>query len=237
MDLIGWKFGKLVVESFTVRVCGSAIWQCKCCCGNLKHVRAQHLISGGVKSCGCGIKDMWDRRKRCSRCGEKTSPCYCKRLILAEDRIFKNSYVDERGCWRWISAKLKGGYGSVRFRMNGQIVNLAHRLSYALFIGEIPETLTLDHTCNNEDCVNPHHLVPMSAGDNIRKSISLRRSACCPKGHEMTEDNIYFSKWTDVSGVERKHRLCKTCRKIRSREDKRLQRIKRPQAPSNNLLI
>lgn len=42
---------------------GSALWRCRCTCGNIKHTTTQNLLKGKVKSCGClkankGIKSI-----------------------------------------------------------------------------------------------------------------------------------------------------------------------------------
>jgi len=47
-------FGRLVVRKDTGRrYRGNIIWLAECTCGKLIEVRGAHLISGGVKSCGC----------------------------------------------------------------------------------------------------------------------------------------------------------------------------------------
>lgn len=53
-DITGQRFGWLTVEAF--EYCdpfGHAYWRCKCDCGGQKIVRASHLKSGNVSSCGC----------------------------------------------------------------------------------------------------------------------------------------------------------------------------------------
>lgn len=58
IDLIGKRFGKLVVVSYSrtqKEKCGAtrAIWNCQCDCGNTIEVKAGLLANGKVKSCGC----------------------------------------------------------------------------------------------------------------------------------------------------------------------------------------
>ena len=55
------------------------------------------------------------------------------------------------GCWEWVAARDKKGYGRDRSR-------LAHRVSYEMTHGPIPEGLVIDHLCWNHACVNPQHL-------------------------------------------------------------------------------
>ena len=59
------------------------------------------------------------------------------------------------GCWNWKASKFGDGYGS--FWASGRS-RRAHRVSYELTIGQIPEGLFVDHICFNHSCVNPTHL-------------------------------------------------------------------------------
>lgn len=52
-DLIGERFGRLVVVSMAERACAQSRWNCRCDCGNATIVRSNNLRSGHVKSCGC----------------------------------------------------------------------------------------------------------------------------------------------------------------------------------------
>lgn len=63
------------------------------------------------------------------------------------------------GCWNWVGAKLKSGYGAVRV---GGKVQMAHRVFYEYLIGPIVEGLVAFHTCHNAACVNPEHIRPMT---------------------------------------------------------------------------
>lgn len=58
-------------------------------------------------------------------------------------------------CWNWTAGKWASGYG--RFFVRGRWMT-AHRASYLLSGGIIPEGLVLDHICHNTSCVRPDHL-------------------------------------------------------------------------------
>ena len=58
---------------------------------------------------------------------------------------------------------------------------MAHRVSYYLLVGNIPEGLELDHLCRNTSCVNPAHLEAVTRNENmLRAKLSRTR---CPQGH------------------------------------------------------
>ncbi len=72
-----------------------------------------------------------------------------------------------KGCWIWTGKCNRDGYGLCpRFRKGGKLVTGAHRISYTIYVGPIPNTryggLVL-HSCDNPPCVNPDHL---SLGDD-----------------------------------------------------------------------
>ena len=60
LDLIGQRFGKLVVEKRVGHIFGKRdiYWNCKCDCGNYVDVSTQCLRGGNTKSCGCYRKDL-----------------------------------------------------------------------------------------------------------------------------------------------------------------------------------
>ncbi|MFS2091036.1 HNH endonuclease [Paenarthrobacter nicotinovorans] len=59
------------------------------------------------------------------------------------------------GCWEWTGALNADGYGVFYLnRPNRQ----AHRVSFAMASGPIPEGHQVDHICHNRKCVRPDHL-------------------------------------------------------------------------------
>ena len=76
--------------------------------------------------------------------------------------------VDIKGtdeCWEWRGYKDHDGYGEF---WSGNHKSHAHRASWELLYGDIPEGMSVLHKCNNSGCVNPYHLYLGNQADNMR---------------------------------------------------------------------
>ena len=72
-------------------------------------------------------------------------------------------------CWNWKGGRSGNGYGYFSEEWNHQV--RAHRFSYELHKGKIPEGMVLCHACDNKICVNPEHLWVGTSGDNTRDAV------------------------------------------------------------------
>ncbi len=116
-------------------------------------------------------------------------------------------------CWIFSPDRKLLGYGHLKF---GESQVPAHRISYALSVGPIPDGLVIDHLCSTPACVHPGHLEAVPQKTNIERGRLAeairpyyergRFITHCPQGHEFTEENSYFSP--------KGYRSCRTCKRI-----------------------
>ena len=87
--------------------------------------------------------------------------------------LFWQKVEKGEGCWEWqgcLSRGTGGGYGSVT--INRRTIP-AHRASWAMANGSIPENLWVLHRCGNKKCVRPDHLYLGTIFENARDAIVL----------------------------------------------------------------
>lgn len=96
-------------------------------------------------------------------------------------------FVDKGpGCWEWTGSLRHKGYGQF-----GPGIK-AHRFSYELHNGPIPEGFVVRHTCHNPRCVNPAHLLVGTVAENNQDMALSGRAAHGEHHHStrLTSDEV-----------------------------------------------
>jgi len=121
--------------------------------------------------------------RSCKVCCVLFTPRSSREVWCSNDCRFK-SHINqnwlESECWDWDSATYSTGYGQFGSVKYGNA--LAHRYSYQLFCGSIPDGVSLKHKCQNKICFNPSHLILSNNAEyvaqlQVRKTVAQRKSA------------------------------------------------------------
>jgi len=144
----------------------------------MKHRLEEKFRAAGVRYgyCCCGCGDPTQTAKRSMRGNG---------YVVNEPRLYIHGHaakrvnpdteylVEDRGyetpCWIWQASCNSTGYGLIYWRKTR---GYAHRWFYERVHGKVPSRLHLDHLCRNRDCVNPDHLEPVSAAENVRRGLT-----------------------------------------------------------------
>ena len=110
---------------------------------------------------------------------------------------FEDGYMPEpnSGCWLWIRSGNEQGYGSFWLNKRGMA---AHRASWILHRGPIPEGMQICHKCDVPSCVNPDHLFLGTQQDNMD---DCRRKDRMQRGEERAISKL---RAEDIPAIRRR---------------------------------
>lgn len=118
------------------------------------------------------------------------------------ERFWKKVNIsdDPDACWEWTSAKDPSGYGLMWLTRVGYKSVKAHRISYELEYGSIPQGMNVLHQCDNPPCVNPEHLFIGTNADNVADKIRKGREKH-PSGEDHPGSKL---TWDQVREIRRR---------------------------------
>jgi hypothetical protein len=163
--------------------------------------------TSSVKLCACGCGEPAPIAKRnCPRRGHKIgqpltwvsghhAKCQVFPVRPLADRFWPRVKKSDH-CWEWTGYRDRNGYGHLRVN---QKMTLAHRCSYEMAYGPIPDNQLVRHKCDNPSCVRPGHLELGTHDDNAWDSVVRGRR--CPQSHLTANDARQIRYIRKTSGM------------------------------------
>jgi hypothetical protein len=90
----------------------------------------------------------------------------------AKARLMQHCIVNDSGCWEWQKFKLEG-YGITSLDGHRE---QAHRASWKVHKGPIPDGIQVNHKCRNRCCINPGHLYLGTQKENMQDMYEAGRA-------------------------------------------------------------
>lgn len=164
----------------------------KCICSKCRNLYEPTAAQAATRNRRC--QDCYNAYRRAYRRGERA-----KRPSLSE-RLEKFSIpVAECGCHIWLGQLSDGGYG----RLRGRSKQLAHRASFKLAKGPIPQGFVVCHTCDIRCCINPDHLFLGTLADNMQDMVrkGRKRTFCGEQNYsaKLTSEKVNLIRSSDLT--------------------------------------
>lgn len=108
---------------------------------------------------------------------------YVRKRTYLTDRFWSKVYKTPN-CWFWLGTTVnpkQNGYGVLTIEKDGKKCKVvaAHRYSWILHNGPIPDDKVVMHVCDMPQCVNPDHLKLGTRSQNTRDSFAKGRNGNC----------------------------------------------------------
>jgi hypothetical protein len=115
---------------------------------------------------------------------------------------FEAKFEKGEGCWEWQASCAGKGYGQMKLPKQRK-QEYAHRLSFLIYNGEIPEGMQVLHSCDNPKCVSPSHLSVGTCKQNQQDMKAKNRSTFGTKNAraKLTDEKVRQIKSCLKAGI------------------------------------
>lgn len=135
------------------------------------------------------------------------------------------------GCWTWRGPIEGDGYGRVYVNRSTHV--RAHRVSWEIHRGPIPEGMQVCHHCDNPPCVNPEHLFLGDTFDNIFDAAKKKRMRRKLTDREVAEIRALVARGLPIATISRMYGVVRS--HVRGLADQRCRTASAEPVPTDEL--
>ena len=118
---------------------------------------------------------------------------------------FEAKFQKTEGCWNWTASTAGKGYGQIKLPGTRRQI-YAHRLSWLIYKGDVPDGHQVLHNCDNPKCVNPAHLFTGTGEDNLQDMKQKGRHLYGERNNQskLTDDKVRQIKACLAAGMSQR---------------------------------